>query len=67
MASYQDIETRLRVIEDKVDLILKAAQVTIGTPSTLVPGEVIKETITMGELYKRLRQTGAALEVAQND
>lgn len=36
MASYQDIDTRLRVIEDKVEFVLKTARIKFGVTSGLV-------------------------------
>jgi hypothetical protein len=67
MPSYQDIEMRLKIVEDKLDLVLQCAQVTVGTPSALMPGEVVKKQISLGELYKTLRQSGADLVAVKKD
>ena len=67
MASYQDLDIRVKMIEEKLALVLQCAQVTVGTPSTLMPGEMVKETISLGELYKRLRATGATLEPVKEE
>lgn len=61
MPSVQDIETRLGIIERKVALIMKAASVTKITPSTLVPGETIKEQMTLEDLYREVVTSGVDL------
>jgi hypothetical protein len=67
MASYQDLDIRVKIIEDKLALIMQVAQVTVGTPSTIMPGEVVKKQISMGELYQTIKQTGADLVAASED
>jgi hypothetical protein len=61
MASYQDMEVRLGVVERKLDLVMRCASVQKRTPSTLMPGEFITETITMEQLYKELSNSGDEL------
>lgn len=58
MASYQDIDVRLGVLERKVDFIMKLASVVKQTPSTLMPGEVVSEKISMLDLYREISTSG---------
>lgn len=61
MPSYQDIETRLRVIEDKVEFILKTFTVTKQYESLLVPGQVIRESKTLLDVYRELKSQSAII------
>lgn len=62
MPSYQDIETRLLVVEDKIDFIMKSFPIRKKTPSTLMPGEFIVEDINLLDLYRELKATEGTLE-----
>ena len=59
--SYQDINTRLKVVEAKLDLVLRMATVTKRTPSTIMPGEFITEQMSLLDLYKELAASGGNL------
>jgi hypothetical protein len=69
MGSYQEIETRLSVIERKVNMLMNLATVTKREPSTIMPGEFVVTTLTMNDLYRELSQTGSLdnLEMIAND
>jgi hypothetical protein len=56
--SYQDIDTRLRIVEDKLDLVMKVASVTKREPSTLMPGEFITSNISLLDLYREIKRQG---------
>ena len=58
MASYQDIDVRLSIVEDKIDLVMKSFQITKQYESILVPGQVIRETKSLLDVYKELRREG---------
>jgi hypothetical protein len=58
MPSYQDIETRLRVTEDKLDLLMKMASITKREPSTLMPGEFVTTRMSLLDLYREIRREG---------
>lgn len=62
MASYQDIETRLIVVEDKIDMLMKMASVTKREPSTLMPGEFVTTRLSLLDLYRELKREGVTLE-----
>ena len=58
MASYQDIDTRLKVIEDKVDFLLRSFTVTRQERSVLDPSKVIVQTQTLADVYREIKTTG---------
>lgn len=60
--SYQDIDTRLRVVEDKLKLVMKVATVTKREPSTIMPGEFLVTQMSLEDLYKELAGKGAIIE-----
>jgi hypothetical protein len=62
MASYQDIETRLRVVEDKIDLVMKSFQITKQYQHPLVPGKVVQETKSLLDVYRELKAANAQIE-----
>lgn len=66
MASYQDLETRLQVIERKLDFLFQIMTFKKRTPSTLMPGEFVVETINMHELYKDASNGGGLASVTTN-
>ncbi len=66
MASYQDIDVRLAVVEDKIDFIMKLANVQKREPSTLMPGEFITSQMTMLDLYREVKAAGASIEDAED-
>lgn len=57
MASYQDIETRLRVVEDKVDLIMKSVTFTKKFRHP-ISDEVVTESMTLLDIYRQLKTLG---------
>jgi hypothetical protein len=59
--SYQDIDTRLAVVEDKIDFIMKLARVTKATPSALNPGTFYKEQISLQDLYREVKTSGSEI------
>jgi hypothetical protein len=61
MASYMDIDVRLHVVEDKIDLIMKSIRIQSRYEHPLVPGQVIVETKTLLDVYRELK--GLGLEV----
>lgn len=54
MPSYQDIETRLRVAEDKLDLIMKTFQITKRFKHP-ISDEIITETKTLLDIYREIK------------
>lgn len=56
--SYQDIDSRLRTVEDKLALVMKVASVTKRAPSTLMPGEFVTTQMTLEDLYKEISNLG---------
>lgn len=58
MASYQDIDVRLSVVEDKIDLVMKSFQIVKQYESLLVPGQVIRETKSLLDVYRELKGQG---------
>lgn len=64
--SYQDLDTRLRTLEAKVNLLMSCATVTARKPSSVHPLGYTEETITMFDLYRTLQQEGAQLENVTN-
>jgi hypothetical protein len=67
MPSYQDIETRLAVVERKLALVMQCASVTKRVPSTLMPGEYVTTRMSLGDLYKELQAAGGGEIVAVED
>lgn len=61
MPSYQDIETRLIVCEDKLDLIMKAFTVTKRTESIIMPGEFTVESKTLLDIYHEMKSNGVQI------
>jgi hypothetical protein len=64
--SFQDLENRVKMLEGKMNLVLKCASVTKRTPSTLMPGEFVTEQMSLEDLYKELQSAGAMLEKDDN-
>lgn len=56
--SYQDIDSRLRTVEDKMKLIMQVASVTKKVPSTVMPGEYITEQMSLEDLYREIQTRG---------
>lgn len=54
MASYQDIDTRLRVVEDKLDLIMKTFSITKRFKHP-ISDELITETKTLLDIYREIK------------
>ena len=65
--SYQDIDTRLKVVEDKLQLVMEVASVTKKSPSLVSPGDFVMETMTLNGLYKQLRASGTEIERLTDD
>lgn len=61
MASYQDIDSRLKVVEDKIDFVMKAFTVTKREPSIISPGQFITQTKDLLSIYREARALGAQL------
>lgn len=59
--SYQDIESRLRTVEDKIDFVMKTFSVTRAEQSILVPGQVIQTTMTLLDVYREMKTQGAMI------
>lgn len=70
MASYQDIEVRLRVLEDKVEFFLGQFKVQKQTFTGLVDAngqpQVLVETQSLAEHYRELKN-GALTPLKVND
>lgn len=60
MSSYQDIDVRLHVIEDKVEFLMKVSQVTlqVNSPFATAP-QIVK--MTMGEFYTEMKRQGGMI------
>lgn len=61
MPSYQDIESRLITVEEKLDFMMKTFSVTKQYASVLVPGQVIRETKNLLEVYREMKGLGAEI------
>jgi len=59
--SYQDIDVRLAVVEDKIDFVMKTFSVTKRYRSILSPDQEVVETKSLLELYREVK--GLGLEV----
>jgi thiazole synthase ThiGH ThiG subunit len=61
--SYQDIESRLRSTEDKLDFIMKSFTMTktYHMPNLGLEGgyKTVKEAVTLAQLYRELKGLGA--------
>ena len=66
MPSVQELETQVQILQRKVDLLMKVATVTKRTPSTLMPGEFVQETMTLEDLYKEVQHAGGELKQVSN-
>ncbi len=61
MPSYQDIETRLRVVEDKVDLLMRSIRIT--RREGLVDPKTVTKTLL--DIYREMKGLGmSAAELA---
>lgn len=58
MPSYQDIETRLNVVERKIDFLMSIGTVTKREPSRLSPGDYIETQLSLLDLYKEVSNAG---------
>lgn len=58
MASYQDIDVRLAVVEDKIDLIMKTFSITKRYEHPLNPGQLVTETKSLLDIYREIKQQG---------
>ena len=58
MASYQDIDTRLHVVEDKVDLLLRSIRITKREPPKIIGGEAVVVTKSLLEIYHEMKGLG---------
>lgn len=59
MASVQDLESRMRVVEDKVDFIMRTMAMTV--PSRLVGGR--DQRLTLLDLYQEVKAALGPREV----
>lgn len=58
MASYQDLETRLAVIEDKLDFTMQAFAVQQRVGSPIVGGQDKLVTKTLLQVYREMKGRG---------
>lgn len=58
MASVQDLETRVGVLERKIDFMMSLAQVTKRAESTVMPGEYITTQMSLKDLYREISNAG---------
>lgn len=61
MASYQDIEIRLKVVEAKIDFALRTFAVTRSYEHPLMPGKVINEQKTLLDIYHEANSLGMSI------
>lgn len=61
MPSYQDLETQVIVLEDKLDFVMKTFSVSKRYPSLLNPGQDVIETKSLLDLYREVKAAGAML------
>lgn len=59
--SYQDIDGRLKVIEDKVQFILDTLPLKRQERSLLDPERYVVIQLTLGDLYTELKREGSSL------
>lgn len=62
MASYQDQEVRLRVLEDKIDFVMKTFAVSQRYEHPLMPGQFVTETRTLLDTYRQMKGLGMSPE-----
>jgi hypothetical protein len=72
MASYQDIDSRLGVVERKIDFLMTMGQVTKRTPSLVDPRGFTETSMTVLDLYHEMNRdnldlTPAPAEESTND
>lgn len=60
MASYQDLETRVKTLEDRVEFIMQA--IRIGRASPIVGAPPI--VMSLFDLYMESRKAGLTIDVA---
>lgn len=60
MASYQDLEVRVKTIEDKLDFVLNA--IRIGQPSKIIGAPPI--VMSLFDLYIESKRAGLTIEPA---
>lgn len=58
MPSYQDLETRVNVLERKLDFMMGLATVTKKEPSVLNPGTFVMKQMSLKDLYVELSNAG---------
>lgn len=61
MASYQDIETRLRVIEDMVVFVMDLIRIAQQSPLVGMPPTVV----SLKDMYTESKRAGLALAVKE--
>ena len=54
MSSYQDIESRLGVVERKIDFLMSIGTVTKRVQSVLEPREYIETQLSLLDLYREI-------------
>lgn len=62
MPSYQDIETRLRVVEDKVDILMRSIKITKVERPTLIGGDSVTVTKSLLDIYREMKGLGQTAE-----
>ena len=58
MASYQDLEVRVKTLEDKIDFVMQA--IRIGRPSALVGMPPI--VMSLFDLYSESKRAGLTID-----
>jgi hypothetical protein len=53
--SYQDIDTRLRVVEDKIDWIMSQFKIQKQERSYLDPTQIRTTTMTLADVYREIK------------
>lgn len=67
MASYQDIETRLAVVEDKIDLIMKTFTI-VKRYQHPISDQMVEEKKSLLDIYHELKHAGAeVLNITEKD
>jgi len=56
--SYQDLETRLRVVEDKLDFVMRMLPTPVASKTLDATGQRQVKMVTMKDLYLLSKATG---------
>jgi len=61
MASYQDIETRLAVLEDKIDFVMKVFTIRVTHQSNIIGGEPTVKNVSLLDAYLDVKAAGLSV------